>query len=440
MRILTLVFFYYLAVVPTSAEAIDNEVGMSEKAEYTKIQNVISNAVVSGDLRLAAGLVGNRNGELFSSTIELNENKNEVTERSDVIINIASMTKLITTIAVLQLVEQGKIDLDKEINVYLPELANLKILEGFEKKEPILSSPARLPLVRELITHTSGYAYDFSNELAAQAVELNLVPSIFDDPQKALQMPLIFEPGSSFAYGISIDWLGILVERVSGLRLDEFFRRNIFLPLEMSDTFFDIPPTKIERSAKIWIRSNMPVPSLFQRLALKVMAFLSSSDLVVGPSMIQPKTNLDGSESIYLGGGGLYSTTADYAKVLQMVLNEGQIFGNQVLSRETVDMMFQNHIGDLDFSSGDFEFSSTDFAFGEKAKWGLGFMLHPELTKNGKNKNSVSWLGLFNSYFWVDREAGIYGVFASQLLPTFDKKFVKHLILFEKEIYNSSRH
>ena len=161
MRILTLVFFYYLAVVPTSAEAIDNEVGMSEKAEYTKIQNVISNAVVSGDLRLAAGLVGNRNGELFSSTIELNENKNEITERSDVIINIASMTKLITTIAVLQLVEQGKIDLDKEINVYLPELANLKILEGFEKKEPILSSPARLPLVRELITHTSGYAYDF---------------------------------------------------------------------------------------------------------------------------------------------------------------------------------------------------------------------------------------------------------------------------------------
>ena len=253
-------------------------------------------------------------------------------------------------------------------------------------------------------------------------------------------MPLIFEPNSSFAYGISIDWRGILVERVSGLRLDEFFRRNICLPLKMSGTFFDIPPTKIERSAKIWIRSNMPVPSLFQRLALKVMAFLSSSDLVVGPSMLQPKTNLDSSESIYLGGGGLYSTTADYAKVLQMVLNEGQIFGNQVLSRETVDMMFQNHIGDLDFSSGDFEFSSMDFAFGEKAKWGLGFMLHPEGTKNGRNKNSVSWLGLFNSYFWVDREAGIYGVFASQLLPTFDKKFVKHLVLFEKEIYNYSLH
>jgi CubicO group peptidase (beta-lactamase class C family) len=123
-----------------------------------------------------------------------------------------------------------------------------------------------------------------------------------------------------------------------------------------------------------------------------------------------------------------------------MLLNEGQIFGNQVLSSETVDMMFQNHIGNLDFSPGDLDFSSMDFAFGEKAKWGLGFMLHPEGTKNGRNKNSVSWLGLFNSYFWVDREAGIYGVFASQLLPTFDKKFVKHLISFEKEIYNSSRH
>ena len=440
MRILTLLFFVLFNGSTYRAEAIDNEVGMSEKAEYAKIQNVISNAVVSGDLRLAAGLVGNRNGELFSSTIELIENKNKVTERSDVIINIASMTKLITTIAVLQLVEQGKIDLDKEINVYLPELTNLKILKGFEKKEPILSSPARLPLVRELITHTSGYAYDFSNELAAQAVALNLVPSIFEDPQKALQIPLVFEPGSSFAYGISIDWLGILVERVSGLRLDEFFRLNIFLPIEMSDTFFDIPPTKIERSAKIWIRSNMPVPSLFQRLALKVIAFLSGSDLVVGPAMLQPKVNSDGSESIYFGGAGLYSTTSDYGKVLQMLLNEGQIFGNQVLSRETVDMMFQNQIGDLDFSAGDLDFSSMDFAFGEKAKWGLGFMLHPEGTKNGRNKNSVSWLGLFNSYFWVDREAGIYGVFASQLLPTFDKKFVKHLILFEKEIYNSSRH
>ena len=440
MRLLTLLFFVLFGGWTYGAETANKESGISEKAEYAKIQNVISNAVVSGDLRLAAGLVGNRNGELFSSTFELIENKNKVAEKRDVIINIASMTKLITTIAVLQLVEQGKIDLDKEINVYLPELSNLKILEGFEKKEPILTSPARLPLIRELITHTSGYAYDFSNKLAAQAVELDLVPSIFEDPQKALQMPLVFEPGSSFAYGISIDWLGILVERVSGLRLDEFFRRNIFLPIEMSDTFFDIPPTKIERSAKIWIRSDMPVPSLFQRLALKVAAFLSGSDLVVGPSMLQPKTNADGSESIYLGGAGLYSTTSDYGKVLQMLLNEGQIFGNQVLSSETVDMMFQNHIGNLDFSPGDLDFSSMDFAFGEKAKWGLGFMLHPEGTKNGRNKNSGSWLGLFNSYFWVDREAGIYGVFASQLLPTFDKKFVKHLISFEKEIYNSSRH
>ena len=440
MRLLTLLFFVLFGGWTYGAETANKGSGISEKAEYAKIQNVISNAVVSGDLRLAAGLFGNRNGELFSSTFELIENKNKVAEKRDVIINIASMTKLITTIAVLQLVEQGKIDLDKEINVYLPELSNLKILEGFEKKEPILTSPARLPLIRELITHTSGYAYDFSNKLAAQAVELDLVPSIFEDPQKALQMPLVFKPGSSFAYGISIDWLGILVERVSGLRLDEFFRRNIFLPIQMSDTFFDIPPTKIERSAKIWIRSDMPVPSLFQRLALKVAAFLSGSDLVVGPSMLQPKTNADGSESIYLGGAGLYSTTSDYGKVLQMLLNEGQIFGNQVLSSETVDMMFQNHIGNLDFSPGDLDFSSMDFAFGEKAKWGLGFMLHPEGTKNGRNKNSVSWLGLFNSYFWVDREAGIYGVFASQLLPTFDKNFVKHLISFEKEIYNSSRH
>ena len=122
------------------AETAKKESGISEKAEYAKIQNVISNAVVSGDLRLAAGLFGNRNGELFNSTFELIENKNKVAEKRDVIINIASMTKLITTIAVLQLVEQGKIDLDKEINVYLPELSNLKILEGFEKKEPILLS------------------------------------------------------------------------------------------------------------------------------------------------------------------------------------------------------------------------------------------------------------------------------------------------------------
>ena len=121
MRILTLLFFVLFGGWTYGAETVDNEAGMSEKAEYAKIRNVISNAVVSGDLRLAAGLVGNRNGELFSSTFELIENKDKVAERRDVIINIASMTKLITTIAVLQLVEQGKIDLDKEINVYLPE-------------------------------------------------------------------------------------------------------------------------------------------------------------------------------------------------------------------------------------------------------------------------------------------------------------------------------
>jgi methyl acetate hydrolase len=380
--------------------------------------HVIDTAISEGELHFAVAAVGNTSGQLWSHSAGHRDAQKTSVAANDNIIQIASMTKLITTIGALQLVEQGVLDLDTPITAYVPQLSELQVLEGFDEQDnPILENADRAPTVRELMTHTGGYVYEFWNANAKKASELGVSESLFSGGNY-LAAPLAFEAGTAWEYGINTDWLGVIIERISGQRLSVYFDENIFGPLRMVDTFYELPQEKMNRSVTVMARVN---------------------DALIELPTLQPAPMAIGSMAHYSGGGGLYSTVADYGRVLQMLLNDGVLDGETLLNPETVDSMFANNIGDIQLAAlGTVmpEVSNTaDMTFGNPATFGLGLLLHSEGIEGGRKAYSGSWAGLFNSYYWVDRESKTYGIFGTQILPFFDVASVDTLLNLEQAVY-----
>lgn len=381
-------------------------------------QAVLNAAVDRGDLAVAMGMVGDSSGiQLVHASGHRDASAKEPVE-PDAIFAIASMTKLVTTIAALQLVEDAKLDLDTPVDAYLPQLAKLSVLKGFgEDGAPIFVDSHRAPTARELVTHTSGFVYSIWNENALTLEAKGLSAGV-GSGAKMLEAPLAFQPGSNWEYGIGIDWLGVLIEKISGKRLEPYFQEHIFGPLGMTDTTFELQQGKLNRALTMMMRVN--------------------GELVESSAM-QPAATAPGTLEFYGGGGGLFSTLKDYGRLLALLLNGGSFEGTTLLSKETVDSMFENHIGALEITPVDAQISmlsnNLDMGFGSPAKWGLGFLLHTQGTANGRSAGSVSWAGLFNSYFWVDREKDLFGVFVTQVLPFMDRESVAALTAFERAVY-----
>jgi methyl acetate hydrolase len=392
--------------------------GHHKDDDYVGAQAVITGAISNGSLNFAVAAVGGKAGQTWSYAAGHRDAEQTQPASPDNIIQIASMTKLITTIAALQLMEQGKLDLDSPISGYAPELKNLQVLKGFDADDkPIFENAKRAPTARELMTHTAGYVYEFWNADALKAAQLGVSPSLFNGGNY-LAAPLAFQPGTAWEYGINTDWLGVLVERISGKRLAVYFEENIFSPLAMNDTFYELPPHKLDRSVTVMARG--------------------AEGLMALPNF-QPTPREKGSMAHYSGGGGLSSTVKDYGRVLQMLLNDGSLDGNTLLKSQTVDTMFENNIGEIQpvaLATVMPTMSNTaDMSFGESATFGLGLLLHTEGMQGGRSANAGSWAGLFNSYYWVDREAGKYGIFGTQVLPFYDTVAIKTLLEFEQAVY-----
>ena len=375
------------------------------------IEQILEKYIVSGDLPCALAGVANADGTLYMGAAGLRSLDDSQAMTTDTIFAIASMTKAITTVATLQLVEQGQIDLDTPITAYLPDLEHLKVLDGFDDDgKPMLSSPKTSPTTRQLLTHTSGYVYEIWNANGLQSVASEQIDSLFAEGGNGMMAPLAFSPGKRWEYGIGIDWAGVIVETLSSKSLDVYFQEHIFAPLGMQDSFYKVPEEKAARRAAIHARTE--------------------AGLAVTPHLGEPVS----------GGGGLSSTIADYLRFMRALLNQGTLDGAKILQPYTVDMMFENHIGDLDVNPGPTQIPDVsndfDMGFGEPAKWGLGFLLHQAQTQSGRPKGSASWAGLFNSYFWIDRENDLCAVIATQVLPFYDTKAVAMLKEFESAIYN----
>lgn len=314
----------------------------------------------------------------------------------------------------MQLVEQGKIELDSPVGEYLPQLKEVEVLEGFNADNQPILRPAKTPVtVRQLLTHTSGYVYEIWNENAARyASSRNGAGDDFFD------VPLAFDPGMKWEYGISTDILGVLVEVTSGQSLDDYFRRHIFIPLDMPDTYFIVPEDKLPRFATAYSKSDQ--------------------------GELTPIPYSRPSGDFYSGGGGLRSTARDYVRFLQAILNGGELDGVRILTAASVDLMAQNHIGDLEAAdsvatsapalSNDFDFLPDSID-----KFGLGFLINTDPVPGGRSAGSLAWAGLYNSYFWIDRENDICGVVITQILPFYDADVLALLNEFETAVYATLR-
>jgi methyl acetate hydrolase len=335
----------------------------------------------------------------------------------DTVFWIASMTKAVTSAAAMQLVEQGKLQLEQPMGVLLPELASPQVLEGFDDKGAPRLRPAQRPItLHHLLTHTAGFAYDVWDAPLGQYMKYADIPRISTCKNAALRVPLVFDPGERWEYGINIDWVGKAVEAVSGQSLDEYFREHIFTPLGMTDTGFILTPGQRSR-----------LVAMHQRKA----------DGALEPVQFEMPQDPE----FFMGGGGLYSTARDYLAFEQMLLHGGRFNGAQVLRSETVALMSQNHIGNLNAGmlKTAMPTASNDVNFfpGMDQKWGLSFLINTQQGPAGRSAGSLAWAGAANTYFWIDPTKRVAGVILMQLRPFADDRAVKLYGQFESGVYKA---
>jgi len=337
----------------------------------------------------------------------------------DTVFWLLSMTKAITATACMQLIEQAKMQLDDPASKYLPELKAPQVLDGFDASgQPKLRPATRAITVRHLLTHTSGYTYSVWSENLVQYEKVTGMPDIAYSKNGAFAAPLEFEPGERWQYGISLDWVGKLVEAVTDQSLEVYFRENIFQPLGMSNTGFLIGSAQKSRVATMHTRQP-------------------DGSLKPAPFEMNQRPEF------FSGGGGLFSTPHDYMMFLQMLLHGGTFNGARVLKPQTVATMFQNHIGDLNvvqMQSAQPAYSNSFDEFpGAAHKWGLSFDINTHPGPNGRSAGSGSWAGLLNCYFWLDPVKKVTGTIFTQTLPFYDPGIVKLFGQFEQQLYTGLR-
>ncbi|PZU07249.1 MAG: 1,4-butanediol diacrylate esterase [Sphingomonas sp.] len=326
-----------------------------------------------------------------------------------------STTKAITGTAVLQLVEQGKLDLDAPARSYVPEIATLKVIEGFGKDgEALLREPRRDITVRMLMTHQAGLGYHFFNDLYDRLVRSGH-PGIITATKTSLMTPLLFDPGERWEYGSNIDWCGQVVERISDTRLGDFFQARIFDPLGIESMTFEINDQVRANLATMHIREH-------------------------GGSLKPIDFELPAKPEIHMGGHGLYGKVSDYMRFIRMWLNDGMGNHGRVLKPETVRMAEQNHLGHLKVTmlTGVDPTLSNDAEFfpGVPKSWALSFMVNDEKAPTGRPAGSLGWAGLANLFYWIDRKNGYGGFWATQILPFGDPTSFARYLEFETAFYD----
>nr|WP_254664982.1 serine hydrolase domain-containing protein [Rhodococcus erythropolis] len=327
-----------------------------------------------------------------------------------------STTKAITGTAVLQCVEEGLLDLDAPAATYVPDIGELKVLDGFDAGgNPVLREPKRDITTRMLLLHTAGFGYDFFNESYNRLSQEHGQPSVITCSKAALTTPLLFDPGEKWEYGTNIDWAGQVVESIRGQRLGDVMRERIFEPLEMADTAFTMSPSMKDRLAPIHQRDSDG--SLTPLIGFELPA--------------EPE--------VHMGGHGLHGTVGDYMKFIRMWLNDGAGTSGRVLSPETVAAAVQNglegqHVGLL---PGVLPTLSNDAEFfpGVPKGWAYSFMTNEEVAPTGRPAGSLAWAGLANLYYWIDRQTGVGGFWATQILPFADAGSINGYLEFETAVY-----
>jgi len=382
------------------------------------INKVLADAVANGRIAGLVAAAADGKSVVYEAAFGLRRIDTPHAMTTDTVFRIASMTKAVTAAAAMQLVEQGKLSLDAPARDILPVLAKTQVLDGFDSNgAPILRAPRGEITLRNLLTHSAGFVYDTWNADMNRYAQKTGLPAARTGLLAALEAPLAFDPGSRWEYGINIDIAGRMVEVASGLDLETYLQRHICMPLGMHDTSFDQRPDWDARLATVHAR--------------QADASLKPLDL---PAAAKPR-------EFYPGGGGLFSTAADYLRFLRALMHGGILDGARILRPETVALMGQNQMGALDVQPmpSQIPFLSNDVNLfpGMQKKWGLSFLINTQESPHGRSAGSLAWAGLNNTYYWLDPNKQVAGVLMTQTLPFADPSVLQTLDGFERALYDS---
>jgi CubicO group peptidase (beta-lactamase class C family) len=383
---------------------------ISSPSATAAVAGVLARAVERGDTPGVVGLVVDRDGVLFEGASGKLDVARDLPLGTDAIFNIASMTKPVTSVAIMMLLEQGKLALDDPVSKYLPGFDHLRVITKFNAIDGTYETrPAKRTMtLRHLLTHTSGIGYGFSSPIVARLQRGN---------EKAeWELPLLHDPGARWTYSASTRVLGLIVEKITGESLEAYYQEHIFVPLGMIDTSFAVPAAKQSRVITIYSHADGK--------------FQQQSGATVPSTPTRP----------FHGDGGLYSTAHDYGQFIRMLLNHGRLGPARILSAKSVALMSRNQIGAVFVSQQPAAdpARTRPFPLGAgRDKFGFGFQVTASSDDGSKYRSpgSLSWAGIYNTEFWIDPKRGIGGVLLMQYLPFYDEAAIRTLRAFEAAVY-----
>ncbi len=392
--------------------------GLSKPAAgRSEIDAVLRRSVDAGEVPGVVAMAATGKGVFYEGAFGTRNLAKGPAMTLDTVFRIASMTKAVTSVAALQLVEQGKLTLDGPVPDIDPALSAPQVLEGFDPSGAPRLRPARRPItLRRLLTHTAGFSYELWDADTVRYVEASGTPPTSTGKVASLRLPLMFDPGTRWEYGINIDWVGLLVEATSGQKLDAYVQQHVLGPLGMKDTGFATTPGQRARQA-----------SVHQRQA----------DGSLQPQPLETPFTPE----FWAGGGGLYSTASDYMTFLQALLHGGAFQGARILRPDTVAMLGQNQIGAIEAgilkTTAPASSTDVDFFPGASLKWGLATMINMQPGSDGRSAGSLTWAGLYNTHYWIDPARQVIGVIMTQTLPFGDPPAMRLYGQFERAVYDS---
>lgn len=382
--------------------------------------DAVLSRVTQGDSRVpgVVAMVTDRKQDIYSGAAG-DRRLGDGAMSEDTVFAIFSTTKAIAGTTALQCVEEGLLDLDAPARDYVPAIGKLQVLDGFDSAgKPMLRAPKSDVTTRQLMLHTGGFGYDFFNEKYRRMAEEHGQPSIVAATRAAIETPLLFDPGEKWEYGSNIDWVGQVVEAIRGKRLGEVMRERIFAQLGMQEIAFTRTPSMKERSATIHART---------------------ADGGLSP---MDGFELPDNPEVDMGGHGLYATIPEYMKFIRMWLNDGDGPNGRVLKPETVAWAVRNGLQEhqkVGMLPGVIASLSNDAEFfpGLKKSWSYTFMVNDEEAPTGRPAGAIGWAGLANSFYWIDRQNGVGGYWATQILPFGDPVSFGGYLDFETAVYQT---
>ena len=407
------------AVAATTAVSMGFNVRRAHGQAARQIDGVLRQAVDSREVPGVVAIAATDKGVLYEGSAGARSfEAGAPAMSSDTLFRIASMTKAITSVSAMQLVEQGKLKLDEPVPNIDPTLGSPQVLDGFDAGGAPKLRPAKRPItLRHLLTHTAGFGYEQWYPTLGPYIKATGLPPRATGKLATIRMPLVFDPGDRWLYGINTDWVGRLVEATSGQPLEAYFRDKIFTPLGMKDSTFTPSPEQRARQARLYSRQ------------------------ADGGLTLQPVESIPASPEFWSGGGPLYSTPRDYLVFLQALLHGGSVNGTRLLKPETVAEMHRNATGTIPCGVLKTEnpavSNDVDLFPGAPLRWGLAYMLNLDAGPNGRSAGTVSWGGLFNTYYWLDPARKVTGLIMTQVLPFADTRVLKLYGRFESSVYEA---